>query len=104
MLRKLKEQLRQYSFGQIDLSMLEGWIVSHLQDILDSGDEEAIQIGDEFNALLIMRGESLIAEKEIYERASTITRLSETTRIEDGQLCTSAGANCNIETVWNVSG
>ena len=46
---ELRRILAQYAYGSIDRRGLEDWIVSNLQAVLDSRDEEAIEIVNELD-------------------------------------------------------
>jgi hypothetical protein len=48
--------------GRLSLEQFEEWVVSHLQETLDSGDKECIALMDEADTLLMELGEGQIAE------------------------------------------
>ena len=65
MLQELITGLSRYSNQEAGLCDLEAWIVLHLQEILDSGEQEAITIADELDGLLIQLSEGLVTEADI---------------------------------------
>ena len=65
----------------ITLDELEEWLVLHLQAILDSGDEMAVEIANTIDPLFVELHESLISEADffsaaerMFQRALTDTR------------------------------
>jgi hypothetical protein len=65
MLQELITRLSKYSNQETGLRDLEDWIVLHLQETLDSGEQEAITIADELDGLLIQLSEGLVTEADI---------------------------------------
>lgn len=55
-------ELSRYISGEMSLGSFEEWILSHLQEILDSADQEAIAIVDEIDALLMQLSANEISE------------------------------------------
>ena len=64
---ELLETIKSYVLGTITLQELEEWLLSHMQDILDSGDERAIEIANELDADLIELAEGIIDMSNIRE-------------------------------------
>ena len=67
MIRELLDQIYRYINGLCTLQDLESWIVLNLQRILDSGDDETIEIANRIDADLIGIGEGLIEETTLRE-------------------------------------
>ena len=65
MLQELITRLSKYSNQEMGLRDLEDWIMLHLQEMLDSGEQEAITIADELDGLLIQLSEGLVTEADI---------------------------------------
>ena len=57
---ELLKTIKSYVLGDITLQELEEWLLSNMQDILDSGDERAIEIANELDADLIELAEGII--------------------------------------------
>jgi hypothetical protein len=68
MFHELLEQIESYIRGECGLKDLEGWLLSNLQTILDSGDRKAIELADELDADLVELNEALIDEQILRER------------------------------------
>lgn len=78
MFHELLEQIEGYLNAVYTLKDLEGWLLSNLQRILDSGDRKAIELADELDADLVELSEGLIDEKTIRERLEDTVRLEAT--------------------------
>jgi hypothetical protein len=72
---------RDYVFGTIRLIELEDWLLSHIQGILHSGNQEAIAMIDKVDALIIEIGEGIASEKELFNTISGFISESETVRV-----------------------
>ena len=68
MLHQLMQCIENSLGERHSLQDLEKWLVGHLQEILDSGDETAIRIADEIDADLVCLGEGLIDEATFRSR------------------------------------
>ena len=68
MLTELLDRTNAVLLNQNTLEELEGWLVSHLQEILDSGDKKAIEIANRVDADLIGYSENLLDFETLYER------------------------------------
>ncbi len=68
MFHELLEQIESYMNAECGLKDLEGWLLSNLQTILDSGDMKAIELADELDADLVELNEALIDERILRER------------------------------------
>jgi len=69
---------RDYLSGKMRLSNLEDWILSHIQGILNSGDQEAIAMIDQVDAFLIEIGVGVASEKDILNAISGFVANAET--------------------------
>jgi hypothetical protein len=72
MLDNLRQTLAQYANREIDIGAFEDWVVSHLQPIFDSGDQESIDIANTLDARFIELGESLITEDEFFNEVQAM--------------------------------
>lgn len=68
MLNQLLDAIENYLNKQSTLKELETWLISHLQEILDSKDERAINKANQIDADIIEFGEGLIEENILNER------------------------------------
>lgn len=77
-----KEQIlhvfKSYASGEIGISELEDWILSHLQGILHSGDATAEAMINEADSLLIEIGAGVINEEDLLNWVDGIISDSET--------------------------
>lgn len=78
MLNELLNNIGSYLNGECALQDLEGWLLSNLQAILDSGDKKAMGLADELDADLVELSEGLIDERTIRERLENIVGLEKT--------------------------
>lgn len=74
MFRELLERIESYMNAECGLKDLEGWLLSNLQTILDSGDRMAIELADELDADLVELNEALIDEQTLRERIESRIR------------------------------
>lgn len=72
MIEDLRKTLAQYAHREIDLDALEDWVVSHLQVILDSHDQESIGIANALDTRFVELGEGLISEDEFFNEAQAL--------------------------------
>ncbi|MBN2319865.1 MAG: hypothetical protein JXR49_12335 [Acidobacteria bacterium] len=73
---------RDYISGNIRLSELEDWVLSHIEGILRSGNQEAIAMIDRIDALIIEISEEIVSEKELFNTISGLISESETVRLD----------------------
>lgn len=101
--RDLLVQFDRYLTGRTSLRDLEGWLVSNLQQILDSGDETAIQAANQIDVDLVEFGEGLIDEATLVERIASWARLVETVSVNfpESIRLSSIKAGANAETFKN---
>ncbi len=79
MLTQIISEAQAYLMGHCSLDDLEDWLLVHLQEILDSGDQKAIQLADNIDAALIQLNEGIIDEATFYDQIQSYARLAETT-------------------------
>jgi hypothetical protein len=79
---KILQIFNDYLFGGVRFNDLEDWLLSHLQGILHSGEQEAIALIDQVDALLIEIGAGGASEQELFNTISGILSEAATVRIE----------------------
>lgn len=57
---EIQNQVDSYLIGKIDEWVLESWLVTHLQEILDSGDDALIRMANVIDVGIIQLGEGII--------------------------------------------
>ena len=67
-LTHLRASLGRYLNQQGSLRDVEEWLLAHLQDILDSGNQQAIELANQVDADLVEFSEELIDEAMFQER------------------------------------
>ncbi|MBI2909151.1 MAG: hypothetical protein HYX92_16015 [Chloroflexi bacterium] len=72
MLRELLNRIYDYVMGRSTLAGLETWLLSNLQEILDSGDDKAIHVANQLDADLVELGEGLIDEATFRQRLEAL--------------------------------
>ncbi len=72
MIQELRDILARYINRQLDVYSLEDWVVSHLQAILNSQDQIAIEIANQLDPLFVELGEDLVTEPEVFSEASAM--------------------------------
>src|SRR5438309_1037730 len=60
--------VQRYLGGLLSTREFEDWIVVHMQDVLDSGDQRAIELAETIDALLIELHERLFGEEDFRAR------------------------------------
>ena len=68
----LVQVLVQYLSGARSTPELEEWLIGNLQGLLDSGDNGAIELANQVDALFVEMSEGLISEGQLRESISTI--------------------------------
>ncbi len=79
MRRKLLKELYRYTAGSISIADLQNWLLSHLQEVLDSEDPVAIDAANSLDSGLVELGEHLIEEADFSRRAQRWIGKLETT-------------------------
>ncbi|PIU54908.1 MAG: hypothetical protein COS88_06120, partial [Chloroflexi bacterium CG07_land_8_20_14_0_80_51_10] len=85
MRQELRQQILLYLNGHCTLRYLESWVLSNLQRILDSGDEEAIEMANLIDADLVELGEGLVDEKTLLEHLESLLSRYETIPLASSQ-------------------
>lgn len=65
---QILQQLDKFETGQVSNQQLEHWVVSHLQQILDSKDARAIELANELDALFLMETEAVVSPEEFIDK------------------------------------
>lgn len=82
MYQPLLSALSRYAAGLSSARDLEVWLVSELQTILDSGDQEAIDLANQVEGRLIEFSDGLMPEAELRDDIEARVRMAETLRVE----------------------
>ena len=92
-----------YLLLQRTLRDLEAWLLSNLQQILDSGEKTAIDLANELDADLVQLGEGLIDELAFREKLQTYIRIRDTLPFEyyETQPRDTVNATASAETIWD---
>jgi hypothetical protein len=75
--QRIIEQLRQLVSRSADVMAFERWLLANYQRILDSGEEPAVMLANELNALLVEQGEDLLSGPELLGIFSDILKREE---------------------------
>jgi hypothetical protein len=98
---QILEQLKQFEFGQLNDKKLEEWLLSHLQLILDSREDRAIDLANELDALFIQEHEGLVSAEEMrFHIDALFTRELTTAWHEWGDIHTRAASAPTIHKQW----
>ncbi|MBI1885442.1 MAG: hypothetical protein HYS09_03885 [Chloroflexi bacterium] len=73
MLQQLRDTLRQFLDGTLDRRALEDWLVTHLQAILDSNDQGAVEIANALDVLFLKLNDGFVTDEEFVERAAALS-------------------------------
>ena len=82
MLTELLAQIDSYLLGRFSLEYLEEWLVSNLQKILDSGEQEAVDLANKIDADIIESSEGIIDQSTIWERLQSYITSIQTVSLE----------------------
>jgi len=82
MLKQLLNYIDSYLLSHCSLRDLEAWLVSNLQQILDSGEEAAIDFANKVDADFVELGEGIIDESTLRERLQSYVRIGDTFPLE----------------------
>ncbi|MCD6599649.1 MAG: hypothetical protein J7L19_03660 [Dehalococcoidia bacterium] len=82
MFNELLNQIEGHQNTDSTLRDLQTWLLSNLQNILDSGDTVAIDIANQIDADLVQLGEDVIDEKTLQERLERYRSSMETILID----------------------
>jgi len=78
MLHQVLQVIREYANRSRNAASLREWIAGNVQAVLNSGDEAAIAIVDELEALFAQLSEGVVTEKAIVDAASAVLFDAET--------------------------
>jgi len=78
MLSALLTHLETYLNDSCPLQQVEEWVVAHLQEILNSGDQEAIQLANQVDAALVEFSAGALDEVVLRQRLESLVRLENT--------------------------
>jgi hypothetical protein len=67
-LTHLRASLERYLNQQGSLRDIEEWLLTHLQDILDSGNQQAVELANQVDADIVEFGEGLLDEAMLKAR------------------------------------
>lgn len=97
----LLSRVYDYLIGLSTIRELETWLLSHLQEILDTVDQKGIELANQIDADLVELGEGIIIESVFYDRLQSYYLTAETISasfsgsVESTKVCTST----NTETI-----
>ena len=74
----LLDSLKRYLDQEASLQELGEWLLSHLQEVLDSGDQDTIRLANQVDADLVEFNEGLIDEATLREHLDSYVRLQQT--------------------------
>ncbi len=98
---QILDQLKKFVAGELDHQGLEEWVLSHLQQVLDSGEKRAIDLTNELDALFIEEGEELRAANEVHQEIFTLyNREVSTAWIEWGRMPSRASSEHTVHKSW----
>lgn len=78
MLRQVLNYVYKYLNSQWTLKDVQTWLLSNLQQILESGDEAAIEVANQIDADFVELSEGLIGEMEVRGRLENYVSFGET--------------------------
>ncbi|MDP2674351.1 MAG: hypothetical protein Q8Q00_05530 [Dehalococcoidia bacterium] len=82
MYQSLLTELSRYAAGLSTARDLEAWLISELQTILDSNDQEAIDLANQVEGMLVEFSAGLMPEPELRGNIEALARRGETLRLE----------------------
>lgn len=102
MVNQLVNCIYHYLIGDRSLEDLETWLLSNLQEILDSHDETAIELANKVDVDLVELGEGLIDQAILSERLESYLTLRETKFVfsETGDIAI-VSATADVQTLKN---
>jgi len=78
MLQELITRLNRYANRELLSADFEDWLVANLQRILDSRDQDVIDLANRLDGLFVEMSEGLITEEQLQEYATQILRERDT--------------------------
>jgi hypothetical protein len=85
MMTELLNRIDSYLRGESSLQHLEEWLVSNLQNIIDSRNQKAIDLADKIDADLVELAEGLLGESTIRDYLQRYVMDIQTVSIDYGQ-------------------
>ena len=82
MYQSLLTELSRYGAGLCTARDLEAWVISELQTILDSNDQEAIDLANQAEGVLVEFSAGLMPEPKLRQSIEALARIGETLRLE----------------------
>lgn len=100
MLKQLLNHIDLYLLLRCTVRDVETWLLSNLQEILDSGDSKAIEVANRVDADFVELGEGLIDEATLRERLDSYVRAYNTVPVSffETEPSTSEHASASTET------
>jgi hypothetical protein len=92
MLQLLQQAPSNYLSGTVTRTELENWLISHLQAILDSNDEEAIRMGNALDVMFLKLNDEFLTDEEFVEQAATLSLRPHTVVRETSSIRTESGS------------
>lgn len=71
--QQLRQILAQYLEGVCDRAALEDWFLTNLQVILDSNDDEAIELANALDVLFLKLHDGVITNEQFLERTAALS-------------------------------
>ncbi len=104
MYEELLTHVEHYLNDDCTLEDLETWLLSKLQAILDSGDEEAIQVANQIDADLVELGEGLIDHETLRDNLQSFISERDTIPVAFPNIRpdTASHATADVETIRNL--
>ncbi len=82
MKNELHQKIESCLNGSITVDDLEVWLVSNMQNILDTGNDEIIEMADQIDADMIVLGEGIIGLDELYDHLRRLLSQLETISVD----------------------
>ena len=86
MLNQLLNSINSYLLGQISIKDLEEWLISNLQNIMDSEEQGAIDLANRIDADLVELSEGLIDKLTFRDRLQNYLTATKTFQLEYGEI------------------
>ena len=87
-----------FLLGQSTLEDLENWLVEHLQDILDSSDQRAIDMANQVDSDLVEYGENIMNISTLVERLQSYVFNARTLAVGYTQM-----QSTNVNTIYDAT-
>ncbi len=105
MLKQLLNQMDSYLLLYCTLQDLEAWLVSNLQQILDSGEKADVDLANKVDADLVELGEGIMDELAFRECLQTYIRIGDTLPLNfyETQLQDTVTPSTAVETIRDLA-